>query len=337
MRNMWMHCQKQYRSTTTDMQCCMVSTCLSCYWQDLMDWCWHEPTRSEHAQFLCCWSQSFSCQQLQQLMFSACFYSRLVDSLYHSHPVIKHFRFHRTLATLGFQRPLHPANRFHCFQETVESLPPLAPFSATATAGVVPWLLWASKIPTLQDLEASRQDSCDHYASWNNVWLQRNQRNFIKKGITNHCIHQFQSLSIAIPETHELGTFQEKKGQNSHQPFTSHHSIPPQPWHHTKEATPCTESSRLLGCQSLRAPRCSWHPRQRGGCSWRPKNKLVIILCWIMKTIEYPILYPISLIVVMMVMKFKQCEKKDYEWSWSTYPIPVPDIFQSQVLTPNAC
>ena len=31
-------------STTTDMQCCMVSTCLSCYWQDLMDWCWHEPT-----------------------------------------------------------------------------------------------------------------------------------------------------------------------------------------------------------------------------------------------------------------------------------------------------
>ena len=26
------------------MQCCMVSTCLSCYWQDLMDWCWHEPT-----------------------------------------------------------------------------------------------------------------------------------------------------------------------------------------------------------------------------------------------------------------------------------------------------
>ena len=31
-------------STTTYMQYCMVSTCLSCYWQDLMDWCWHEPT-----------------------------------------------------------------------------------------------------------------------------------------------------------------------------------------------------------------------------------------------------------------------------------------------------
>ena len=47
MRNMWRHCQKQYsnyNSTTTDMQCCMVSTCLSCYWQDLMDWCWHKPT-----------------------------------------------------------------------------------------------------------------------------------------------------------------------------------------------------------------------------------------------------------------------------------------------------
>ena len=73
-----------------------------------------------------------------------------VDFLYHSHPVIKHFRFHRTLATLGFQRPLHPANRFYCFQETFENCLPVPPFSGTTTAGAVPWLQSARKIPRLR-------------------------------------------------------------------------------------------------------------------------------------------------------------------------------------------
>ena len=71
---------------------------------------------------------------------------------------------------------------------------------------------------------------------------------FHEKGIINHCIYQFQSLSIAIPESHELGIIPKKerwKQRSAYQPFTSHHSIPPQPWHHHTEATPRTESSRL--------------------------------------------------------------------------------------------
>ena len=44
----WETCEGIARSNTVstiaDMQGCTVSTCLSCYWQDLMDWCWHEPT-----------------------------------------------------------------------------------------------------------------------------------------------------------------------------------------------------------------------------------------------------------------------------------------------------
>ena len=169
-------------------------------------------------------------QQLQQLILSVYFCSRLRGSF---SPCDQRFRFHHTLATLVskcFQQPLHPVNRFHCFQETFEKLPPLSPFPGTATAGVVPWLHWATKTPTLQDLEPSRQNSCDHYVSQKKGWLHRNLRNFMKKGITNHCIYQFQSLSIAIPETRELGIIPKKerwKQRSACQPFTSHHSIPP--------------------------------------------------------------------------------------------------------------
>ena len=140
----------------------------------------------------------------------------------------------------GFQQPLHPVTRFYCFPETFENRPPLSTFSGTATGGAVPWLQWASKIPTLQDLEASRQDSCDHYASWNNVWLR--QRNFIKKDITNHCVYQFQSLSMAIPETRELGTFQKRKPETA---ISLSHHIPPHHGTNTRQGPPCNESSGL--------------------------------------------------------------------------------------------
>jgi len=121
---------------------------------------------------------------------------------------------------------MHPVNRFHCFQETAEIFPPL--LSATATAGAVPWLQWATKTPRLQDLEASRQDGCDHYASQKNVWLHRNLRNFKKTPLgtsKSYCIfYKFQLLSIAIPEAHKLGQAWDlaNKVDNSHQPFTSH-------------------------------------------------------------------------------------------------------------------
>ena len=169
-------------------------------------------------------------------MFSVCFHSRLLVSL---SPRDQTLRFHGTLATLGFQQPLHPVNRFYCFQETFENFLPLPPFSGTTTAGAVPWLQSARKIPTLQDLEASRQDSCDHYASWNHMWLHRNLRNFMKKGIINHCIYQFQSLSIAIPESHELGIIPKKerwKQRSAFQPLhiAAFHSAPPW-YHHTTQ------------------------------------------------------------------------------------------------------
>ena len=265
--------------TTTDMHCCMVPKCLSCYWQDLMDWCWHEPTtllilarlpclylptseiqvkaswwhcympcvlplwlkcgysslsvalerRSEmvggnllshfqvrwvcgstwayclmniflayavngptegthpearirhktvtiifiaSCQFLCCRSQSFSYQQLQQLIFAVYFCSRLRVSF---SPCDQTFQIPPHISHPGFQQALHPVKHFHCFQETLGS--PFAPFSGTATAGAVPWLQWSRKLPRLPDLEASRQDSCDHYASQIKItWLRRNMR-----------------------------------------------------------------------------------------------------------------------------------------------------------------
>ena len=92
-----------------------------------------------------------------------------------SHPVDV-LQLHSTYTTVVSWQPLHPVNRFYCFQETFENLPAFPPFSGTATAGAVPWLQSASKPSGLQDLEASRQNSCDHDASQNNAWFHRNLR-----------------------------------------------------------------------------------------------------------------------------------------------------------------
>ena len=123
----------------------------------------------------CYWLQGFSYQQLQLLTCSVYFCSRLHVSFspcdqtfqipqHISHPVDV-LQLHSTYTTVVFWQPLHSVTHFHCFQETFGNLPQLAPFPGTTTAGAVPWLQSASKTPRLQDLEASRQDSCDHYAS----------------------------------------------------------------------------------------------------------------------------------------------------------------------------
>ena len=224
----------------------------------------------------------------------------------------------------GFQQPLHPVTRFYCFPETFENRPPLSTFSGTATGGAVPWLQWASKIPTLQDLEASRQDSCDHYASWNNVWLR--QRNFIKKDITNHCVYQFQSLSMAIPETREFGTFQKKKAWNSDQPITSY-STPP--WHqHTAGAT----------LQWIQWP--SPHP-VRWGAPWRNKAGVLGRGVVQLKVNLYSSVFVGAWNRWLSNIFYDdgdgagiQTFKKKYESSWSTYPIlsPTPFSLKSQSL-----
>lgn len=87
-----------------------------------------------------------------------------------------------------------------CFQETLENVPPLAPFSVTATAA--PWLevkFFKGASSTAKTAVASpkpKQFPCEKKAP-------RTQY----KPKANCIFYHFQRLSIASPETHELGTF----------------------------------------------------------------------------------------------------------------------------------
>ena len=147
-------------------------------------------------------------------MFSLYFGSRLHVSF---SPCDHTFQTPKDISHPGFQQPLHLVTHFHCFQETAKIFPPLPPFPGTATAGAVPWLQWARKIPRLQDLEASSQDSCDHYESQRNGWLHRSLRHFMKKGTSRYKSHQllpiskvYQSPLQKVIRLDKLGTFKKK-------------------------------------------------------------------------------------------------------------------------------
>jgi len=139
-------------------------------------------------------------------MFSVYFCSRLhvsfspCDQTFQIPQDISHPGFSATIAS-GQPLPLLPRN-FRNVSSTSTILCDSPWCGAMAAVGQQ-----NSKTPRSRGV-ASRQ--LQHFASRNNAWLHRNLRNFIKKGMTNHCIYQFQSLSIAIPETHEPCTFQKK-------------------------------------------------------------------------------------------------------------------------------
>ncbi len=157
----------------------------------------------------------------------------------------------------GFQQPSH----LHCFQETFEILPPFSPFSGTATVFVVPWQQWG-KIPRLQDLEASRQNGCKHYAS--RVASQKPEKFHEKKRYHsvqakatasstnfNFCQYSLQKLITLAPS---------KKRTVETAISLFHHIIPFRPNRGIttpQRATPRTESSHL------HRGRSPWSPKVR--------------------------------------------------------------------------
>ena len=137
-----------------------------------------------------------------------------------------------------FSTTMHPVNPFHCFQETFEFVPPDAPFPWTATAGVVPWLHWASKTPRLQDLEALRQNGCDHYG----VASQKPENFNVKKGI-HHSVQAKATASSINFKVYQLYSWawhlpnnERRKQRSAYQPFTSFHSAPTVASHHRTHA-----------------------------------------------------------------------------------------------------
>ena len=137
------------------------------------------------------------------------------------------FPYHRCGSS---SQPLHPVNRFHCFQETFEILPPLPPFSATATAGVVPWLRWARKIPRLQDLESattSVKTAAIIHASRKDEWLHRNQKKFQCEQRQHKSVQAKSHKTSTKFKVYQCSLLPRKEWwKQTSRPFTSHHSIP---------------------------------------------------------------------------------------------------------------
>ena len=173
-------------------------------------------------------------------------------------------------------QPLHPVNRFHCFQETFERVPPLAPFSRTATAFAVPWLQWRfqnSKISRAPRRPPKQLQSFMHLEGMGG--FTETKRNFMwkkaplgtrKKPLdfysTNFkvCQSPFQNLRCLAPS--------DKRRVETDISLLYHsHSVPLDSSPHQSPHT-----SRWI-----QSPSWQTHSEPHHSCSWTPS--LVISLC----------------------------------------------------------
>ena len=203
-----------------------------------------------------------------------------VDFLYHSHPVIKRFRFHSTLATLVFSK--------HCIRSTAStaSKKPSKIFLLSHHTMRQPPLVWChgccgpARPQTPKMLRRCVKTAAITICilKCRLAWQKPEKGHLITRkkspSSTNFNVYQY-----SLQKLMSLAPSKKKKGGNSHHSL-SHHSIPP---HHgittPQKAPPCTEPSCLHHTRLPWSPmaQLSWHHRQ-GGAVEGPIYKLIVSL-----------------------------------------------------------